>query len=100
MRLPDTKNSRVLMFLRIPAPMNMGQKFLKLPKRKIKELLKLLGISDEVNFIRTTDPHHVKAAQEFWKLCDKRGFIYKKNYEIKYCVGCELEKTESELVDG
>jgi methionyl-tRNA synthetase len=28
------------------------------------------------------------------------GFIYKKNYKTKYCVGCEEEKTESELVDG
>lgn len=52
------------------------------------------------HFIRTTDPHHIKAAQEFWKLCDKNGDIYKKNYKIKYCVGCELEKTESELVNG
>lgn len=52
------------------------------------------------NFIRTTDPHHKKAAQEFWKLCVKNGDIYKKNYEVRYCVGCELEKTDSELVDG
>ena len=52
------------------------------------------------NFIRTTDPHHIKAAQEFWLLCDKNGDIYKKNYKIKYCVGCELEKTESELENG
>jgi len=52
------------------------------------------------NFIRTTDEKHIKAAQEFWKLCDKNGDIYKKNYKIKYCVGCELEKTDSELVDG
>jgi methionyl-tRNA synthetase len=52
------------------------------------------------NFIRTTDPHHIKAAQEFWTLCKKNGFIYKKNYKIKYCVGCELEKTDSELLDG
>jgi len=50
------------------------------------------------NFIRTTDPHHIKAAQEFWKKCAKD--IYKAKYQIKYCVGCELEKTESELVDG
>ena len=28
------------------------------------------------------------------------GDIYKKNYKVKYCVGCELEKTESELVNG
>ena len=51
-------------------------------------------------FIRTTDQHHIKAAQEFWKLCDKNGDIYKKLYKTKYCVGCELEKTDSELVDG
>ncbi|MEW6610931.1 MAG: methionine--tRNA ligase [Patescibacteria group bacterium] len=52
------------------------------------------------NFIRTTDPHHVAAAQEFWRRCAEKGDIYKKNYRIKYCVGCELEKTESELEDG
>ncbi len=52
------------------------------------------------SFIRTTDPHHVAAAQEFWKRCAAAGDVYKKNYKIKYCVGCELEKTESELVDG
>jgi methionyl-tRNA synthetase len=52
------------------------------------------------NFIRTTDPHHIKAAQEFWLRCFKNGDIYKKNYKIKYCVGCELEKTDSELVKG
>ncbi len=51
-------------------------------------------------FIRTTDPHHVVAAQEFWKLCEQHGDIYKKKYQVKYCVGCELEKTDSELVDG
>lgn len=65
-----------------------------------KDLQKVLGISEDVHFVRTTDPAHEKAAQEFWKLCDKNGYIYKKNYEVKYCVGCELEKTDSELVDG
>lgn len=52
------------------------------------------------NFIRTTDPHHVAAAQEFWRRCVAAGDIEKKNYKIKYCVGCELEKTDSELIDG
>ncbi|MFA6427378.1 MAG: methionine--tRNA ligase [Candidatus Magasanikbacteria bacterium] len=51
------------------------------------------------NFIRTTDEHHVKAAQEFWMKCHEKGDIYKKNYTIKYCVGCEMEKTDSELED-
>lgn len=67
---------------------------------KFKELIPLLGIMPEINFIRTTDEHHIKAAQEFWKIADKNGLIYKKNYSVKYCVGCELEKTESELQDG
>lgn len=60
----------------------------------------LLGIMDDVHFIRTTDAQHVQAAQAFWKLCDKNGYIYKAKYTAKYCVGCELEKTDSELVDG
>lgn len=51
-------------------------------------------------FIRTTDEKHVAAAQEFWRRCAARGDIYKKDYQVKYCVGCELEKQESELVDG
>jgi len=67
---------------------------------KFKNLKSLLGISDDIHFIRTTDAHHEKAAQAFWKLCENNGFIYKGNYQTKYCVGCELEKTDSELVDG
>ena len=68
--------------------------------KKYRELLPTLGILPEINFIRTTDAHHVEAAQEFWRIVNKNGFIYKKDYSIKYCVGCELEKTDSELVDG
>ncbi|OGC93089.1 methionine--tRNA ligase [Candidatus Amesbacteria bacterium RIFCSPLOWO2_01_FULL_49_25] len=55
---------------------------------------------DYDNFIRTTDPKHIAAAQEFWRRCLASGDVYKKNYKIKYCVGCELEKTGSELKDG
>ena len=63
---------------------------------KLKEALNL----SYNNFIRTTDPHHIKATREFWRRCDKSGDIYKKNYKAKYCVGCELEKTDSELENG
>ncbi len=66
---------------------------------RFKGLKELLGISNDVHFIRTTDSHHVSAAQEFWKRCNDRGFIYKKTYQTKYCVGCELDKTDSELND-
>jgi len=67
---------------------------------KYKDLGRILGLSEGINFIRTTDENHKKSAQEFWKACDNNGYIYKKNYKIKYCVGCELEKTESELENG
>ena len=66
---------------------------------KFDALKKYLNLSYTA-FTRTTDPHHKKAAQEFWRRCDAAGDIYKKNYQIKYCVGCELEKTDSELEDG
>ncbi len=66
---------------------------------RFRGLKDLLGISDDVHFIRTTDAHHVAAAQEFWKRCNDNGYIYKKTYQTKYCVGCELEKTDSELND-
>jgi methionyl-tRNA synthetase len=64
---------------------------------RFKELIPALHLSDDVHFIRTTDTHHKKAAQEFWKRCVAAGDIYKKQYKVKYCVGCELEKTDSEL---
>ena len=66
---------------------------------KFDQLKKALNLS-YTNFVRTTDKDHIKAAQEFWQLCVAAGDIYKKNYKVKYCVGCELEKTESELENG
>lgn len=65
---------------------------------KFNNLKEALNLS-YTNFIRTTDYKHIRAAQEFWRKCAENGDIYKKNYKVKYCVGCELEKTESEL-DG
>ncbi len=67
---------------------------------KFRALTKKLDLYEGLHFIRTTDPHHKAAAQEFWKHCFAEGDIYKKDYTINYCVGCELEKTASELVDG
>lgn len=76
------------------------QAFVDQNAAKFKALLPLLGIQETVNFVRTTDPHHIRAAQAFWRRVAERGYIYKKNYAVKYCVGCELEKTDSELVNG
>lgn len=64
-----------------------------------KKMKTVLDLSYDA-FIRTTDTHHKAAAQEFWKRCLANGDIYKKKYATKYCVGCELEKTDSELDHG
>lgn len=64
-----------------------------------KDLQDALNLSFDA-FIRTTHPAHKAAAQEFWKRCAAKDDIYKKKYATKYCVGCELEKTDSELDHG
>ena len=76
------------------------QEYVDFYASKFKGLGEVLGILPDVHFIRTTDTHHIQAAQEFWKRCNDNGYIYKKTYQSKYCIGCELEKTDSELVDG
>lgn len=64
---------------------------------KFRGLASLLNITPSVHFIRTTNEHHMKAAQAFWNKVNDNGYIYKKQYQTKYCTGCELEKTDSEV---
>ena len=65
----------------------------------VKDLWKLLNISND-RFIRTTDEQHKKAVQKiFQKLYDK-GDIYKSTYEGWYCTPCESFWTDHQLVDG
>lgn len=66
---------------------------------KFADLKSLLNLSYN-HFIRTTDANHIAAAQTFWTRCFENGDIYKKTYQTKYCIGCELEKTDSELQDN
>ena len=75
------------------------QKYCDIYAQKFLNLKKDLSLSYD-KFIRTTDKNHVKAAQKIFLKCLENGDIYKKNYKIKYCVGCELEKTESELINN
>lgn len=75
------------------------QKFCDEYATKFNSLKTALNLS-YTNFIRTTDKYHIEATQEFWQRCLKNNDIYKKNYRIRYCVGCELEKTDSELIDN
>ena len=64
-----------------------------------RELTQVLNIQNDA-FIRTTDEKHQKAAQAFWTKCFDAGYIEKRTYSGLYCRGCELFKTERDLVDG
>ncbi len=75
-------------------------KFVDQSFETFKEQIKIFGILEDAHFIRTTDEKHIKIAQDFWKVVEANGYIYKKSYEAKYCAGCESEKTDSELVNN
>lgn len=74
------------------------QKYVDKYAMEFKDLLNVLNISNTY-FVRTTDAQHIEAVQEFWRRCFEKGDIYKAKYKTKYCVGCEFEKTDSELED-
>ncbi|MDR9501045.1 MAG: methionine--tRNA ligase [Desulfurivibrionaceae bacterium] len=59
----------------------------------------LLEIAPD-NFIRTTDPAHIKNVQAILQKVYDQGDIYFSEYEGLYCQGCERFLTEKELVEG
>ena len=65
----------------------------------VKELWKTMEISYD-DFIRTTEPRHVKRVQQIFMQLYEKGDIYKGEYEGMYCTPCESFWTESQLVDG
>ena len=66
---------------------------------KYRALFETLGISND-DFIRTTEPRHVRAAQAIWRKVRDNGDLYKATYEGWYCTVDELFVPESQLVDG
>jgi len=65
----------------------------------IKELWKLMKITND-KFIRTTDDYHEKTVQKIFKKLYDQGDIYKSEYEGWYCTPCESFWTKTQLVDG
>ena len=65
----------------------------------IKKLWKTMEISYD-DFIRTTEPRHVKRGQKIFMKMYENGDIYKSEYEGLYCTPCESFWTESQLVNG
>lgn len=52
------------------------------------------------DFIRTTEPRHVRVVQHILQKVYDKGDIYFDTYRGRYCVGCERFITDRELVDG
>ncbi len=84
-----------------------AQKAGKSPQEYVDEYAaKFRGLKDKLNlhpdlhFIRTTDAHHMSAAQEIWRRCLAKGDIEKRTYKGLYCVGDEAFMKESDLVNG
>lgn len=75
------------------------QAYCDLYAAKFGDLKRALNLSYN-SFWRSTEPKHIEAAQEMWRRVDKAGYIEKGIYNAKYCVGCELEKQDSDLVEG
>ncbi|MDD6816797.1 MAG: methionine--tRNA ligase [Firmicutes bacterium] len=65
----------------------------------IKKLWATMEISYD-DFIRTTEPRHVKRVQQIFMKMYEKGDIYKGEYEGLYCTPCESFWTESQLVNG
>ena len=61
-----------------------------------KKLWKVLNISNN-DFIRTTEPRHIKVVQKIFKQLMEQGDIYKGTYTGYYCVPCETYVPESSM---
>ncbi|MGQ9631902.1 MAG: methionine--tRNA ligase [bacterium] len=66
---------------------------------KFKEIWGSLDISYN-DFIRTTEPRHIRAVRAFFQKMYDKGDIYKAPYEGWYCIGCERFYREKDLVEG
>jgi methionyl-tRNA synthetase len=63
---------------------------------RFREAWNILNISYN-DFIRTTEPRHVKVVQEFINRLGQSGDLYKGDYEGWYCIPCETFWTELQL---
>ncbi len=67
--------------------------------RLFQDLWPVLNISNN-QFIRTTNPGHIKVVEQILTRIHDSGDIYFSSYEGLYCFGCERFYQERELTDG
>lgn len=66
---------------------------------QFKDLWKTLGISYN-DFIRTTEPRHIKTVARVLELLYQKGDIYQAKYEGWYCMPCETFWTAMQVEAG
>jgi methionyl-tRNA synthetase len=64
-----------------------------------RDMARLLDISND-DFIRTTEPRHIRAVEALWRELERRGEIYLGRFSGWYAVRDEAFYDESELIDG
>lgn len=71
--------------------------YVQMNSDKFRKFIKRLDVS-YTDFIRTTDPEHVRRCQEIWKKL--KDHIYSAEYEGWYCEGCERFVTAKECEEN
>lgn len=75
------------------------QEFVDGVSRNFQDLASFMRFTHD-DFIRTTEPRHIKAAQHIWKALQQKGEIYQGEYSGWYAVRDEAFYQESELING
>lgn len=63
------------------------------------ESTKFLNI-DYDSFYETYTDEHAEQVKKYWNFFLEKGDIYEKEYNGKYCIGCESFKLDKDLLDG
>ncbi|MFH1234806.1 MAG: methionine--tRNA ligase [Candidatus Diapherotrites archaeon] len=74
------------------------QEFVDEKAEKFRELCAAWNISND-RFIRTTEPEHIKVAQDIFQEIFEKGEIYLGKYSGYYCTECETFFLEKDLVN-
>jgi methionyl-tRNA synthetase len=73
------------------------QAFVRRLAKTFKDTCDSLNVSYDYFIETSNDDRHLRGAQKLWNEANKKGDIYKKEYEGLYCVGCEEFKTEKDV---
>lgn len=76
-----------------------SQEFTDFISEEYKKLWNDLDISYD-EFFRTTNSLHEKVVQDYLQQLYDNGYIYKKNYQGLYCIGCEKFLSFDEIINN